>query len=481
LFPDAFEKPLSLDLGEDLAGRAAQSACVEYITDGQQLPNGASLRDKGFVEFVSIPLLARMRVVGVIDIAARHRGELGAGTRALLTAMGGEIGPAIENARQFKMARARQADAENLLRTGIDLSSKFKLADVLKTVTEQGRALLEADASALCLWDSQNRWLVVGSENGPADAFESETRIGRRVAQRTNLLRVDAEHPDECVTCALIRAPYQQFHIEMPLQVDAQVIGCLCVASSRSRTFSEREIQMLGGLVDQAAMAIRNARALDQAGNAGIVLERERLAREMHDTLAQVLGFVNTKSQAVRELLDAGRIDAAREQIDHLTALSLELSADVREVIMGLRTALSPAKSLLPTLGDYVQAYSKQSQIDAQMIVEDGARELSFAPAVELQMIRIVQESLTNIRKHAQAQHAVVRFATIDGHAEIRIEDDGRGFDPSRVARGDWPQFGLQTMRERAESIGGAFVIVSKPNLGTQIIVQIPLRYAGVR
>jgi signal transduction histidine kinase len=234
-------------------------------------------------------------------------------------------------------------------------------------------------------------------------------------------------------------------------------------------------------LVDQAAMAIRNARALDQAGNAGIVLERERLAREMHDTLAQVLGFVNTKSQAVRELLDTGRLDAAREQIDHLAALSLELSADVREVILGLRGALSPSKSLLPTLGDYVQAYSKQSHIDVQMIVEDGARELSFAPAVELQLIRIVQESLTNIRKHAQAQHAVVRFATLDGSAEMRIEDDGRGFDPSRIARGDWPQFGLQTMRERAESIGGAFVLVSKPNQGTQIVVQIPLRYAGVR
>jgi signal transduction histidine kinase len=201
----------------------------------------------------------------------------------------------------------------------------------------------------------------------------------------------------------------------------------------------------------------------------------------MHDTLAQVLGFVTTKSQALHELLDAGKIDAARAQVDQLTELSLKLSADVREVILGLRTVLSSEKNLIPTLVDYVQAFARQSRIDTQIMVEDDVREFKFAPAVELQMIRIVQESLTNVRKHAHAQHAIVRFSASDGHAEMRIEDDGQGFDPARVTRGDWPQFGLQTMRERAESVGGAFVIVSKPNQGTQIVVQIPLRYPGVQ
>lgn len=479
LFPDDLAVPAALRLGENLAGRVAQSARAERITDPNRLPNAEQLRDMGFVEFVSVPLIARGRVVGVVDVAARHRGELGAATEDLLLSIGREVGLAIENARLFEAARHRQADAENLYKSGMEVSSKLQLGQVLDTVTERGRALLNVDASALCLWDSQNRWLVVGSESGPADAFESQASIGQRVAQRINMLRVDAAHPDDCITCALIRAPYREAHIEMPLHIGNQVIGCLCVSSARSRSFSDQEIQVLGGLADQAAIAIENARAFDHAGNVAVAIERERLAREMHDTLAQVLGFVNTKSQALRELLDTGRIDAAREQIDQLTELSQELSADVREVILGLRTALSPEKSLLLTLADYVQAYAKQSGIDAQMVVDNGARNLTFAPAVELQMIRIVQESLTNVRKHAHAQHAVVRFSAIDGHAEMRIEDDGRGFDPARIARGDWPQFGLQTMRERAESVGGAFVIVSKPNLGTQIVVQIPLRYSG--
>ncbi len=479
LFPNVFAEPSTLELGDNLPGRVAQSGRAESISDLSQLANARLLLDKGFVEFTSVPLVARDRIIGVMDIAARHRGELGASTLNLLTSLGRGIGLAIENAELLEAARARQADAENLYRAGMDLSSKLDLGQVLNAVTERGRTLLKVDASALCLWDSQNRWLVVGSQSGPSDAFESQARVGRRVAQRIGMLHVDAAHQDDCITCMLVRTPYRQAHIEMPLNIRDQVIGCLCVSSSQSRVFSEREIQVLGGLADQATIAIQNARAYDHAGNVATSTERERLAREMHDTLAQVLGFVNTKSQAVREMLDAGQIDAARRQIDQITQMSQELYVDVREVILGLRAATSPEKSLFPTLVDYVQNFAKQSAIDTQVIFEDGARDLSFAPAVELQLIRIVQESLTNIRKHAKAQHAVVRFSTVDGHAELGVEDDGCGFNPSRIARGDWPQFGLQTMRERAESVGGAFVIVSKPNTGTHIVVQIPLGYAS--
>lgn len=482
LFPDAFAQPETVKIGDGIVGRVAATFRSERIDDLARHRELEALASRGFVECASIPLLAKDRVVGVLDIAARHRGELNPATLNLLTSIGREVALAVENGRLFDAARVHQTEAENLYKAGMEVSSKLDLSQVLNTVTERGRELLNVDASALCLWDDQKRWLVIGSASGPGEAFESQAHLGGRVAQKIGLLRVDAVHPEEdCITCALVRAPYRRTHIEMPVRVGEQVIGCLCISSARSRNFSDRDVQVLSGLADQAAIAIQNARAYDRAGNAAIAMERERLAREMHDTLAQVLGFVNTKSQALQELLTQGKLEAARDQVDQLTALSQELYADVREVILGLRAAISSEKSLLPTLGDYVQAYTKQSGIETQLVVENGASELSFAPAVELQLIRIVQESLTNIRKHAHAPHALVRFAVVDGHAEMRIEDDGRGFDPGHIARGDWPQFGLQSMRERAESVGGAFVVVSRPGVGTQIVVQIPLGYAGGR
>jgi signal transduction histidine kinase len=282
-----------------------------------------------------------------------------------------------------------------------------------------------------------------------------------------------------CAACAFAAARNRAAHVAVPLRVGNRLIGCFCVSSALPRRFTEREIHLVKGFSDQAALAIRNAQKYDPTGSRAVVGERERLAREMHDTLAQVLGFVNVKGQTLRELLDQGRTADAVEQLDQLTDLSQQLYADVREAILGLRTGVSPEKSLLPALAEYVQAYAAQSGIDARLVVRDGAGDLDLAPAVELQLIRIVQESLTNIRKHAQARHAVVRFSRVDGQVQMQIEDDGCGFDPAHIPRGARPQFGLQSMRERAESVGCTFAVISRPGAGAQVRVGVPSRHWG--
>jgi signal transduction histidine kinase len=104
---------------------------------------------------------------------------------------------------------------------------------------------------------------------------------------------------------------------------------------------------------------------------------------------------------------------------------------------------------------------------------------LSLAPLVEVQLIRVVQEALSNVRKHARAARAGVRLERVGEFARLTIEDDGQGFDPTHVARGQWPRFGLQSMRERVESVGGSFTIESTPGQGTKVTVQIPIVYRG--
>lgn len=471
LFPETFAAPTTL---------ASANATAQKIDLAAR--EWDAVRAKGFVELIRAPVVVADRVIGALDLAARHRGELNRDARDLLVMLGAALGPVIENTRAQHIARARQTQIENLYQAGIAVSSQLDLGQVLNLVTERARTLVNADAGALCLWDEQSRWLVVGSQSGAPDALEVQDAQVRRIAQRISLRRVDAEHRDDtCITCTLVRAPFRDTHLQVPLRLRDQVIGCLCVSRNGARTsvFSDDDVELVTGLAAQAAIAIENARAFHRAGNTAIAQERERLAREMHDTLAQILGFVSTKSQATRELLERGRIEMARQQIDQLTQLAQELYADVREVILGLRVAIAPEKSFLVTLDQYVQQYARQCDIDARLIIADDARDVTFAPAVELQLIRIVQESLANIRKHADARRAVVRLARVDGRVEIRIEDDGRGFDPAHIARGEWPQFGLQSMRERAESVGGLFQINSQPNQGTQVVVQIPVGYLG--
>ncbi len=194
----------------------------------------------------------------------------------------------------------------------------------------------------------------------------------------------------------------------------------------------------------------------------------------MHDSLAQVLSYVSAKSQAARQFISSARDADAKTQLVELENVAQEVYADVREAILGLRTTASPQRDMVSTLNEYIFRFNQLSGIKTEMRLSNG-RSPSFPANTELQVIRIIQEALTNIRKHAKARHAWVRILTGDDKAKITIEDDGRGFNVSRIKRGDWPQFGLQTMRERAESVGATLDIESTPGHGTQVSLLIPL------
>jgi len=125
-------------------------------------------------------------------------------------------------------------------------------------------------------------------------------------------------------------------------------------------------------------------------------------------------------------------------------------------------------------LKEYIFRFSQLSNIRAELEISNG-RPPSLPTTTELQVIRIIQESLTNVRKHARANHAWVRVSTNGEQAKIVIEDDGQGFDSTRIRRGDWPQFGLQTMKERAESVKGTLDIRSTIGKGTKVTMRVPL------
>ncbi|MBI4277713.1 MAG: histidine kinase, partial [Armatimonadetes bacterium] len=134
---------------------------------------------------------------------------------------------------------------------------------------------------------------------------------------------------------------------------------------------------------------------------------------------------------------------------------------------------------LMPAVGQYLHQYSLQSGIHVDLVTP-GRDTPRLSPLVEIQLLRIIQEALANVRKHASASRAAVRFDTEGGFLVATIEDDGRGIDNGQQALGRGPRFGLQTMRERAESVGGTFTVESAPGHGTTVIVKVPLSAEGV-
>ncbi|MFQ5882192.1 MAG: HAMP domain-containing protein [Candidatus Methylomirabilales bacterium] len=203
-----------------------------------------------------------------------------------------------------------------------------------------------------------------------------------------------------------------------------------------------------------------------------VLEERERIAREMHDGLAQALGSLlfKIRGAALADLPDA----KARGALHELEEIAEEAYTEVRQSIFGLRTRVTRSLGLIPTLAEYLHDLSKQSGIVIDLQVPDEAAiRLSFQ--VEIQLIRVIQEALTNVRRHAQARCAWVSFRVQGEELEVVIGDDGRGFDLAEVQARGRGHFGLQTMRERIQAGGGKLDIETAPGKGTKVFVMLPL------
>lgn len=268
--------------------------------------------------------------------------------------------------------------------------------------------------------------------------------------------------------------PHMKTLLAVPIRSSGAVLGNLYIADRITMApFSARDEEALHRFAAIAAIAIENARLHLQVAALATTQERERIAREMHDSLAQVLGYVNAKAQAAQVLLGANQVERASDNLRQMVDASRVAYADVREGILSLRTSLEEGRGFVDALQDYLGSWHDQSgvhvDLDADMCVQGR-----LTPLREVQLLRIVQEALANVRKHAAASGAAVSIRMHEGFVVTVIQDDGTGLSPDGVAGPGLPRFGLSTMRERAESVGGTLDIASSPNQGTRVTVRLP-------
>lgn len=263
--------------------------------------------------------------------------------------------------------------------------------------------------------------------------------------------------------------------LAVPIQSQSGVLGNLYIADGDTQyRFEERDEKTLHRFAAVAAIAIENAQLHRQVQALAISEERQRIGREMHDSLAQVLGYVNTKAQATQVLLLNGQNAQAATQLNQMAEMARSAYADVREGILSLRTSLDSGRGFIDTLQDYLDVWREQSGVAIVLDSDDGL-EGCLSPLAEVHLLRIVQEALANIRKHAEANTASVRFSLEHGDLVTVIEDDGKGIPEHAQALRGVPRFGFSTMRERTESLGGTFQFDSQPRRGSRVTVRLPL------
>lgn len=216
------------------------------------------------------------------------------------------------------------------------------------------------------------------------------------------------------------------------------------------------------------------ARSRELSTLSAVLEERARLSRELHDGLAQLVAFLLVRIDTVEGLLTSDRAQEAMLELERMRSVTDDLYQDVRESISELRTRVSE-HGLPATLREYVEAYEDRHDLTVHLEGEDVAAEL---PAlIAFQLLRIIQGALANVRKHAHARNAWITFKQLDSdRLEMIVRDDGQGFDPGAMADLDKTSrksFGLASMRERVESLGGEMKLDSRPGEGTRIVVSI--------
>jgi len=216
------------------------------------------------------------------------------------------------------------------------------------------------------------------------------------------------------------------------------------------------------------------ARSREVAALHAVVEERARLSRELHDGFAQLVAYLLVRIDTVEALVSAQRQNEAMAELERMRSVTDDLYEDVRESISELRTRVSE-RGLAATVREYVDAY--EDRHDLTVHVEGDAAAEGLAPLVAFHGLRIVQEALANVRKHANAHNAWISFSKRPDTFEMVIADDGQGFEPEAVPVDGSPEsFGLASMRERAASLNGELALDSRPGRGTRVIVSIPLK-----
>jgi signal transduction histidine kinase len=262
----------------------------------------------------------------------------------------------------------------------------------------------------------------------------------------------------------------------VPLLYKGRVVGNLYLTDKEDGAFSEEDERAIQAFATQAAIAIQNARLYEQVQDVAVLQERERIGMDLHDgTIQQLYGLGLKLEDCIGRL--QSEPEEVRDDLDKAIERINGIIGDIRSYIFDLRPLRLQGSDLLTALGELVMETRVNTLMTVDLEVNDEHIADSLTEEQASHLFAIAHEALVNVRKHAQARSVTVSLQREDGVLEMQIADDGRGL-PAAAAHATG--FGMTNMAERAESLGGRFVLDSEPGQGTTVTVEVPL-HVGVK
>jgi signal transduction histidine kinase len=376
-----------------------------------------------------------------------------------------------KNAELYAELQRRLTESESFSRVLVSLLQKTALEQVLDIVCTEAQGLIGATGSAVLLLTDQ-AWLEVKHRLGkPLAAVEPvpvDGSLAGKVVRRGEPVLLNDPAGFE-------RAQVYQWPADLtallavPLHVNGGVIGVLDVVN-KAGGFTPEDVPVMSMFANQAAMAIEHARLQQQAEELAVLGERQRLARELHDSVTQSLYSVILYANAAALALAAGKTDVTAGYLQELQETAQDGMRDMRLLIFQLHPPVLETEGLVAALQARLAAVENRAGLQTEFRIE-GERRVPIG--IENELYWIAQEALNNVRKHASAEHVVVHLHFYDASVCLEVRDDGVGFDPQAVPAAR--RGGLRTIAERCERVGGKLTYESSLGAGTRVMVEVAL------
>jgi signal transduction histidine kinase len=456
------------------------------VTYGDETREPAEVVDRiraaGMNSAVVVPIRSQDQTFGVLALGSGQGRRFRLYDGSLLTGIANQIGVALENATLLRQREQRITTLSVVNETSRAISAELDLDELYHAIYEQCRRTLDIPNFVIAVSEDGGKTLLPalvyldGQQRASHAGWPSEPALLLVVAERRAPLLTNDYHAT-CAELGIDRAAHVTSQVRrawlgVPMTIGERLIGVISAATTAS-TYSEEDRDLLLAVANQAAVAIENARLYQQTRELGVIEERNRLAREIHDTIAQGLTGIVLQLEATSALIQA-KPERAGQRLAKATELARSTLAEARRSVWNLRPAPLEELSLLEAIRAEARRLTEEG-LEVRTHIDGESRELG--PDIENGLYRITQEALQNIRRHADARTVEIMLDWESDELSLTIRDDGQGFDPATFEghRADGGGFGLLGMRERARLLHGTLDVQSAPGAGTCLRVRVPL------
>jgi signal transduction histidine kinase len=485
--PVALKEVKSFKVGEGVVGWVVRHGATALIQDSSKdaryKVTGPERRAK---TVLAAPLRAQDNLLGALVLVRAAKEPFGPEHQRLVEAIASQAAVAIDHARLFETERASRRRAEALLATAQAGSEAVTTTELLQRAVKQVAFAMRATAAAVILPDEEGEIIEAAFDAADPPAFGLESLRSQPLAAlplmaalqeaARPLLVQRTAHPP-LFDDAFWSHSEAQALAAVPVRWQGRMIAALIVGFADPERLTPVEVELLDEIGRQVALGMERlrlqARVQDQQNEMAVVAERNRIARDMHDGLVQYVYALGLQLEHARDLV-AEQPDAVAPVLTFSIQQTNHVLSEMRTFIYQLRPIIMKEKEIGQWVLDLCRQFQEATGIPVQAEVGAPAEE-ELSPAISIALFRIIQETLANIYKHAQATHATLSLDFGPSGARLVIEDDGRGFDvDTRPARAIQQGHGLANIEERVRELGATLELESAPGAGTRLEAVFP-------